>query len=449
MSPQPTYLKQRGKGDRKVFYVTMRVPTSAQHVWGLIRNESLRTSDLSQALRDRHKVIARFQADFEEAARAPLPADAASLMPLAEQVRAGEMSENDFDGQLSSYLDALPRDEYGQPVIGSKDLTFVRKASAVASGVQLLESLSEQWLALEATKGIKQATVAERRGHLNKLLKYLGDDARPTDLTKARAVGFVEEALNPLPVGKSRKQFMLATCRGFADWLEVRGMIPTSDPFGKVGMLLRAADTSRDERSTWSPEDLLKMLQAIPHGDPMWPLVAICAYTAARPQELCNVRCEDVTETTLTIKRSKTQAGERTIPIPPQLRDLVSRLAGESSDGWLLSGLTTSTPDDNRFKLIGKRLQTVRKRVGLHQTLQVYSLRHTGITLMTEAGHPEWLRQLIVGHEGGSTIMAKHYVKSKNMELMAEAMNAITYGVAVDKYVMDFGNGKGLVRQHA
>lgn len=173
MSPQPTYLKQRGKGDRKVFYVTMRVPTSAQHVWGLIRNESLRTSDLSQALRDRHKVIARFQADFEQAARAPLPADAASLMPLAEQVRAGDMSENDFDGQLSSYLDALPRDEYGQPVIGSKDLMFVRKASSVASGVQLLESLSEQWLALEATKGIKQATVAERRGHLNKLLTYL------------------------------------------------------------------------------------------------------------------------------------------------------------------------------------------------------------------------------------------------------------------------------------
>lgn len=56
-------------------------------------------------------MIVRFQPDFEEAARAPLRADAASLMPLAEQVRAGAMSENDFDGQLSSYLDALPRDE--------------------------------------------------------------------------------------------------------------------------------------------------------------------------------------------------------------------------------------------------------------------------------------------------------------------------------------------------
>lgn len=351
------------------------------------------------------------------------------------------MSENDFDGQLSSYLDALPRDEHGQPVIGSQDLRFVRKASSVASGVQLLESLSEQWLALEATKGIKQATVSERRGHLNKLLKYLGDDARPADLTKTRALGFVEEALNPLPLGKSRKQFMLATCRGFADWLEVRGVIAGANPFAKLGIILRAADTSRDDRSTWSPPDLLRMLQAIPQGDPMWPLVALCAYTAARPQELCNVRCEDVTETTLAINRSKTQAGERTIPIPPQLRGLVSRLTVQSSDGWLVSGLTTSTPDDNRFKLIGKRLQTVRKRVGLDKTLQVYSLRHTGITLMTEAGHPEWLRQLIVGHEGGSTIMAKHYVKSKNLELMAEAMAAITFGEAVDAYVILNGEG--------
>jgi len=418
----------------------MRVPASARHVWGLIRNESLRTSDSSQALRDRHKVIARFRADFEEAARAPLPADASSLMPLAEQVRAGDLSENDFDGQLSSYLDALPRDEFGQPLIGTQDLMFVRKASSVASGVQLLESLTEQWLALEATKGVKQATVAERRGHLNRLLKYLGDDSRPADLTQARAVGFVEEALNPLPVGKARKQFMLATCRSFADWMEVRGLIPPSNPFGRVGILLRAPDTKREERTTWSPESLLQMLQAIPVESPMWALVAIAAYTAARPQELCNVRCLDVTENTLTINTSKTEAGERTIPIPPQVRALVSALAAQSSDGWLLPELTASGPGKNRYTLIGKRLQTVRKRIGMHTTHDVYSLRHTGITLMTEAGHPEWLRQLIVGHEGGSTIMAKHYVKSKNLELMAETMSAISYGDAVDDYVIRRSN---------
>lgn len=212
-------------------------------------------------------MIARFQADFEEAARAPLPVDAASLMPLAEQVRAGAMSENDFDGQLSSYLDALPRDEYGQPVIGSQDLTFVRKASSVASGVQLLESLSEQRLALEATKGVKQAIVAERRGHLNRLLNYLGNDSRPAGLTQARAVRFVEESLNPWPVGKSRKQFALATCRSFADWMEVRGVIPPSNPFGRVGILLRAPDTKREERATWSPESLAHA-PSDPGGEP-------------------------------------------------------------------------------------------------------------------------------------------------------------------------------------
>ena len=150
------------------------------------------------------------------------------------------------------------------------------------------------------------------------------------------------------------------------------------------------------------------MLQAIPVGNPMWALVALAAHTAAQPQELCNVRCLDVSETTLTINTSKTEAGERTIPIPPQLRALVSTLAAQSLDGWLLPGLTASGPDQNRYTLIDKRLQTVRKRIGLPRTHDVYSLRHTGITLMTEAGYHEWLRQLIVGHEGGSTIMAKH-----------------------------------------
>lgn len=32
--------------------------------------------------------------------------------------------------------------------------------------------------------------------------------------------------------------------------------------------------------------------------------------------------------------------------------------------------------------------------------------------------------------------MAKHYVKSKNLELMAEAMAAITYGTTVDDFVI-------------
>jgi integrase len=169
----------------------------------------------------------------------------------------------------------------------------------------------------------------------------------------------------------------------------------------------------------------------------MWPLVALAAYTAARPQELCNVRCGDVTDTTLSINRSKTDAGERTIPIPVQLRQLVATLAATSTDGWLLPGLRPSGKDGDRYKLIGKRLQTLRSRLKLPPSLLIYSLRHTGITLMTEAGHPEWLRQLVAGHEGGSTIMARHYVKSKNVEMMAEAMTAITFGDIVDAYVTE------------
>jgi hypothetical protein len=101
-------------------------------------------------------VIARFQADFEEATRAPSPSDAASLLPLAEQVRAGALSSVDFDGQLSVYLDALPRDDQGDPLVSTNDLQLLRKATTVASVVQLLESLSEQWLAHEATRRVSK-----------------------------------------------------------------------------------------------------------------------------------------------------------------------------------------------------------------------------------------------------------------------------------------------------
>lgn len=48
------------------------------------------------------------------------------------------------------------------------------------------------------------------------------------------------------------------------------------------------------------------------------------------------------------------------------------------------------------------------------------------ITQMTEAGHPAWLREAIVGHEAGSVI-GKHYVKSESLQLMLEVVSSVSY----------------------
>lgn len=437
MKTPPSYLKQRAG----TWYVQMRVPAPAQWRHGPTRNESLRTTDEARANRLRHAVIARMQAEHEAASKESPATGAAALIELAEQTRAGLVRPLDFEAQADNYLAAHPVDEDGEPIIPASEVALIRRANAIASGsMELLDATAARWLELEATKGIKRATIAERRAHLDRLLTFAGVDAQVSNVTRSLAVGYVERVLNPLPLSLPRKQFMLATARRFADWLEVRELIPAGNPFDKVGMLLRAETSDRAGRAVWEPSHLSKFLRALPEGDPLFPVAACCAYLGCRPQELCNVRCVDVTDSTLTITKSKTTAGERTLPLPATLVPLVKALVTSSRDGYLIPGLTATGPDGDRYKLLGKRSQTIRNRLHMGKSHPLYSLRHTVVTLMTEARVPKELRQRIVGHIGAdSAVIDRHYDLSTMLPAMVEALAHVTYGAEVDSYVTTTG----------
>lgn len=94
-------------------------------------------------------------------------------------------------------------------------------------------------------------------------------------------------------------------------------------------------------------------MDAVPAGGDIWSLAALLAYTGCRPRELCDVKIEDVTEESITILKSK-----------------------------------------------------------------------------TEAGHPEWVCKVVLGHEGMS-ILDKHYVKSQGLTLKMDTLKSVSYD-AVD-----------------
>lgn len=205
-------------------------------------------------------------------------------------------------------------------------------------------------------------------------------------------------------------------------------------------MLLRAAPPDRSARAAWTPDLVLKFLHALPEGDPLWPVAACCAYLGCRPQELCNVRCTDVTASTLTITKSKTTAGERILPLPATLVPLVQALVSSSQDGYLIPDVTATGPDGDRYKLLGKRSQTVRTRVGIGKEYPLYTLRHTVVTQMTEARVPKELRQRIVGHIGAdSAVIDRHYDLSTMLPAMSDALAHVSYGPKVDSYVTNTG----------
>lgn len=397
---------------------------------------SLRTRDETAAHRLKHAVIADFQRLITSAENAPLPPSGSSaLLALAREVEAGRESEDGFDAFAERYVAGHSLDSDGDPILAPTDLANVRKAYSIANGSSalLLESLAEGWLLLLKSKRIKTQTVEERRSHLRRLIAFVGTDARPDALTDECAIRFVEQVLNPADLVLERKRFILATCNNFSRWLKVKGLLK-ANPFADVGMLVHAEYRETPKPSIWSPEQVEALLRALPVGDPMWSIVALAAYTGARPQELCNIRLEDVTATTLTIPKSKTDAGERTIPIPEILLPLVKALSVNSDDGYLISGLIPAGPDKNRFKLLGKRLGTAMDRVWPNDKPTFYQLRHTAITQMSEAGNPLWVVRAVIGQKGKS-VLEVHYLAKENMDLMSKTLSAITFGPQVDAYV--------------
>ncbi len=409
---------------------------------------SLRTRDEAAANRLKHAVIADFQRQIACAEKAPLPVSGSSaLLALAREVQAGRESEEGFDASANRYLSGHPLDSEGDPILAQVDLVNVRKAYSIASGSSalLLESLAEGWLLLLKSKRIKSQTVEERRSHLRRLISFVGNDARPDALTDECAIRFVEQVLNPADLVLDRKRFILATCNNFSRWLKVKGLLKAS-PFADLGMLVHAEHRDAPKPSVWTPDQLETLLRALPVSDPMWSIVALAAYTGARPQELCNVRLQDVTAATLTIPKSKTTDGERTIPIPQILLPLVDALKTNSYDGYLISGLMPAGPDKNRFKLLGKRLGTAMDRVWPDGKPTFYQLRHTAITLMSEAGNPLWVVRAVIGQKGKS-ILEVHYLAKENMDLMSKTLSAVTFGPDVDAYVRAEGASASISRR--
>ncbi|HEY5970835.1 MAG TPA: DUF6538 domain-containing protein [Pseudoxanthomonas sp.] len=435
MAP-PLYLK-RVKG---TFYVQVPVPADRQDALGCKTKErSLRTRDEGVALRLRHAVVAEFMAEIDSAGRVATGVDA--LIELAERtVKSGDKRALvGFDVSVDDFIEKHPK-------MPPEEVAKVRRANAIAYGTaaDFLDRQAEAWLKSEASKGLVPATLKDKRVQIRHLLSYLGPDACQSALTKVAAVDYVENVLNPMDVSKARKRLLLQAAGQFADWLELRGKL-ASNPFDKVGKLLRAGDKRRVQKRSFTAEEVRRLLLAMPdRNDPKLHLVSLMAFTGARPQELCDVRADSVDGYMMPIPDSKTPNGIRLVPVHPTIAPLVARLKAESTDGFLLSGLKSL--DGDRYHALGDNLRRLVRRLFNDKALVPYSLRRTVTTQLTAAGISDWVQDFLIGHEvDESTERRKrstrevHYLDDPGFERKAAALAIVTHGEEVEKLVRALG----------
>ena len=234
---------------------------------------------------------------------------------------------------------------------------------------------------------------------------------------------------------------IIGSGKNFYKYLQLIKEVPSSEPNPFIvptefKISNKPNSKSVNKTQSWlpfTPKEIVGLYQiATEENQTLADLILIAMHTGARIEEICSLLCKhiNIKDESITIVDSKTEAGERTIPIHPYIQDRIKTLIDDSTDDFLLSGLTKNKYDD-RSNAIGKRFGRLKTKHKFSSRYVFHSIRKTFTTLLENAGIGENLAADIVGHEK-PRITYGLYSGGASLEVMKEAIKKVSY---------DFGDG--------
>jgi integrase len=184
-----------------------------------------------------------------------------------------------------------------------------------------------------------------------------------------------------------------------------------------------------EERQLFAPEDVVKMHKAAIEGEDqsLADLIELGMWTGARNESLCGLRVTDVDmkRWSFRVVDDKSAAGRRVVPIHSKLKKTMTRLVQDSSNGYVLSGLTVNKYGD-RSNAVGKRFGSLKKRMGFSKAHVFHSIRKTIATLLENANVPENVAADFIGHDK-PTMTYGLYSGGASLETKRKALERIKY----------------------
>jgi len=229
---------------------------------------------------------------------------------------------------------------------------------------------------------------------------------------------------------------IIGSGKNFYKYLQLIKEVPSTEPNpfivpAEFKISNKPNSKSVNKTQSWlpfTPKEIVGLYQiSLDEHQTLADLILIAMHTGARIEEICSLLCKDVDikQESITIVDSKTEAGERTIPIHPFIKDRLEKLIDESTDDYLLSGLTKNKYDD-RSNAIGKRFGRLKTKHKFSSRYVFHSIRKTFTTLLENAGIGENLAADIVGHEK-PRITYGLYSGGASLEVMKEAIKKVSY----------------------
>lgn len=306
---------------------------------------------------------------------------------------------------------------------------------AIALGKQkYLKNLLPDWKRQQERKRLATKTIDQMESDLELLLESLPTVSQLSAKNVAIWIEYLGTHGNLTPSSINR---IVGSGRSFFKYLQEIGEADsaTLTPFvvpAKYKISSKPNSKSANKQISWQPyseDDVVTLYEAaLEIGDELMAhLIFVAAYTGARIEEICSLKCSDVNieKKFITISSSKTEAGRREIPIHSKLLPVLKKLMKLSKDGYVLSGLTLNKYGD-RSNAIGKRFGRLKTELGFGKQHVFHSIRKTLVTKLENAGVSENLAADIVGHEK-PRITYGLYSGGATLEVKREALQKISY----------------------
>ena len=404
---------------RQLWYATLEVPTGVRVLFDGKRRlvKSLGTPDKREAEILAAPLVASWKAQFRQAMGITNPVHLEALLWKRELASKAHDSE-----QLQIAEEFLT--DKAREIAEVEGAEVAKEFHGIATGTRTQSNAHyEAW---KAQLGhLKPKTIDQMVKDVSLMLaKFTTLEA----INKKAVKGWLEELEKEGKKSASLER-IVSFCRNYWKYLQSQDIVPIDiDPF--FGVINLTKNKKASTAGSWIPfkeADVVKLWKAAgSKGDiQLQNLIILGAYTGARIAELCAVKVADVTATSFRITDAKTGAGVREVPIHSSINELVGRLKRESTDEYLLSGLTFNKYGD-RSNAIGKRFGNLKADLKYSSGHVFHSIRKTLTTLLENAGVSENLAADIVGHEK-PRITYGLYSGGASLEVKREALERVKY----------------------
>ena len=300
---------------------------------------------------------------------------------------------------------------------------------------QYLEDVLKNWKKHEEDRGLSQKNIDQMFSDIEILTAQF-----PTaPLITVKSVDlWIRHIAKKGKLSASSVTRIIGSSKNFFKYLQFIKEIPQTEPnpfIVPVEFKISNKPNSKSVNKTqswlpFSPKEIVGLYKiALDENQKLADLILIAMYTGARIEEICSLLCKDIDlkEESITIVDAKTEAGERTIPIHPNIKDRIEKLIEDSTDDYLLSGLTKNKYGD-RANALGQRFGRLKTRQKFSSRYVFHSIRKTFTTILENAGIGENLAADIVGHEK-PRITYGLYSGGASLEVMREAIKKISYDI--------------------